>query len=351
MPCAVVNTRVFGPHDRAPRTFASPERMRKIPFRPIGCSVLLLGAPQVFPQQDHPGYDLLRVENEYKIDVPAGTADTLWAFLRRTFGNEHLFLRSFDSTFRSTTATDRSVDRYFDDARMQLLLAGNGVRFRSRQVLSDTTDPKNGRRLIQVKINHVDAKALDRGEFKYAVALARPDPRNTDPLDRHPFLGLVAPEQRAAITARLKGYGIAADSLRPTILIEQWRRRIYVERGGAPFATLTVDSVQARFGRHATGFVELELELNEKRYTGSDTSERAYMERLNTLVKDTILRAFPALHQDQTPKYRKAYDRLGLNGFTRPRRVRDAWPLVGGGVLTILLLVLAARRRRARAAT
>lgn len=351
MPYAVVNTRVFGPHDRAPRTFASPERMRKNPFRSIGCSVLFLGAPHVFPQEGRSGYDLLRVENEYKIDVPAGTADTLWAFLQRTFGNEHLFLRAFDTTFRSTTAMDRSLDQYFDDARMQLLRAGNGIRFRSRQVLSDTTDPKNGRRLVQVKINHMGANALDRGEFKYAVALAQPGIPNSGPLDRHPFLGLVAPEQRAAITTRLKGYGIAADSLLPTILIEQWRRRIYVERGGTPFATLTVDSVHAHFGRHATGFVELELELNEKRYTGSDSAQRLDMERLNALVKDTIMRAFPALHQDQTPKYRKAYDRLGLNGFTRPRRMRDAWPLVGGGALTILLLVLAARRRRARAAT
>jgi hypothetical protein len=289
------------------------------------------------------------VENEYKIDVPAGTADTLWAFLQRTFGNEHLFLRAFDTTFRSTTAMDRSLDQYFDDARMQLLRAGNGIRFRSRQVLSDTTDPKNGRRLVQVKINHMGANALDRGEFKYAVALAQPGIPNSGPLDRHPFLGLVAPEQRAAITTRLKGYGIAADSLLPTILIEQWRRRIYVERGGTPFATLTVDSVHAHFGRHATGFVELELELNEKRYTGSDSAQRLDMERLNALVKDTIMRAFPALHQDQTPKYRKAYDRLGLNGFTRPRRMRDAWPLVGGGALTILLIVLAARRRRGRA--
>lgn len=297
-------------------------------------------------QAQSTGYDLLRVENEYKIDVPAGEAGRLWNFLQRTFVNDPAFLRALDSTITARTATDRSTDQYFDNTRMQLLLDGNGVRHRSRLVLSDTTDLKNGRQLVQVKIDHVDDKTLDRAEFKYPVAQVPPDTVAPDRFDHHPFLGRVAREQRPSIMARLRSYGIAADSLFPTILIEQSRQRIYVDRGDTSFATVTLDSVRARFGERMATYVELELELNEKVYTASDPSARARMERFNAWMKDTIMHAFPMLHQDQTSKYRKAYDRMGLDGFGQDHRTRNAWPLVGGGALTIVITVLAARRRR-----
>ena len=312
-----------------------------------GCAGILAGHAQ--RDSSAHGYDLMRVENEYKLNVPVGVAGDLWIFLQGAFGNDRLFLKKEDSTFRSTTATDHFTDQYFDNKRKQLLDAGNGIRYRSRLVLSDSTDRKNGRRLVQVKINHVNNKMLDRAEFKYRVDTARTDPASKDPLDLHPFLGLVAPEHRQPLILRLKEYGIAADSLFPTILIEQLRKRVYVFRGEQPFATLTIDSVTAKYQGEQRSFIELELELNEMNYTRSDSSGRADMERLNAMVKDTVMKAFPMLRQDQTPKYRKAYVALGIDGFapTTEERTR-LWPFAGGAIV-IIIVALAARKRRKRA--
>lgn len=293
------------------------------------------------------GYALMRVENEYKLVVPDEVADPLWTWLEREFGPEHIFLRAYDSSFTSRTATDHMVDQYYDDDRRQLLNAGNGVRHRSRTVLTDPGDRKNGRQLMQVKINHVDNNALNRGEFKYRIDTVRTD---SGAAERHPFLGMVAPMHRAAITATLKGYGIAADSLYPTILLDQIRRRIYVSRKGEPFATLTLDAVTARYEGKEHHSTELELELNEIGYTEGDSASRAEMERLNGMVKQRVMEHWPMLRQDQTPKYKKAYLALGLTAFTSPYS-RDAgpnWPVIGGTSLVILLAIIAIIKARSR---
>lgn len=298
---------------------------------------------------------LMRVENEYKLYVPDTLADAVWEWLVSEFGPGGSAMRSIDSGFTSKLATDRMVDQYFDNDRWQVLHNGNGVRLRSRQVLSDTTDRKHGRRLMQVKINRVDDNALNRGEYKFKTDTLTTDTASIDPRERHPFLGLVAPFHRDSILQVLRLYGVDGDSLHPTLLLDQVRRRIYIARDSVSFATLSLDEVTARFGDKHHSSHELELELNEIGYTEGDSTGRAEMERISALIKERVVGQWPILKQDQRPKYLKAWEAMQprwVGGTPEAQRAYKRriglWSIGGGGAVVVLIAVLAIRRRKQR---
>ncbi|MFZ1687652.1 MAG: hypothetical protein WAU70_09535 [Flavobacteriales bacterium] len=293
-------------------------------------------------------HGLMRVENEYKLNVPDSLADAVWQWMVSEFGPDGPALRSLDSTFSSKVATDRMVDQYFDNDRWQLLHSGNGVRLRSRQVLSDPADRKNGRKLMQVKINNVDGNVLNRGEYKFKIDTLLTDTDSVDPRERHPFLGLVAPLHRDSLLATLHRYGVEGDSLHPTLLLDQLRRRVYVLRDAVPFATLSLDDVNARFGVKSYNSHELELELNEIRYTAADTNARAAMEQVNGDIMERVVRRWPTLKQDQTPKYKKAWIAMGLAPVAEvpERSRRPIWIVFGGAAVVLIAAIAAARRKR-----
>ena len=56
--------------------------------------------------------------------------------------------------------------------------------------------------------------------------------------------------------------------------------------------------------------MELELELNEVRYTDADFVEQAKLEKMNAKAKDAIFIQFENIEQDQTPKYNKMHAAL-----------------------------------------
>ena len=56
-----------------------------------------------------------------------------------------------------------------------------------------------------------------------------------------------------------------------------------------------------------SSFTELELEVNEIRYTQAGFGERKRMQAFNNRVKEQIMERFPALSIDQTPKYNKMH--------------------------------------------
>ena len=298
----------------------------------------------------------MRVENEYKLYVPDTLADAVWVWLVSEFGPDGSAMRSIDSGFTSKVATDRMVDQYFDNDRWQLLNSGNGVRLRSRQVLSDTTDRKHGRKLMQIKINHVDDNALNRGEYKFKTDTLTTDTASTDLRERHLFLGLVAPFHRDSILRVLSLYGVDGDSLHPTLLLDQMRRRIYLYRDTIAFATLSLDEINARFSDKQHYSHELELELNEIDYTNGDSTSRAEMERISALIKERVVERWPMLKQDQRPKYLKAWEAMmfpwdcATQEFQESlkKRIRS-WSIGGGGAVIVLIVALAVRRNRKRA--
>jgi hypothetical protein len=325
--------------------------MRKIPFLLAVCLALF---PVFIPAQsaefDAGGFDAMRIENEIKLVVPREIQDSVWAYLQARYDNDNLYLKAIDSSFSVKFAEDIFRDQYFDNDTFQLLQRQCGVRHRARVVLTDSTDRKNGRELMQIKINGIDDNALNRAEFKYPVKHYKPG-GTVKEHDEHPFLGLVKRKSRKDIIARLKEYGINAMDLRPTVQIIQHRKRVYVSLDTTAFATLTLDIDTANFQGDTVLFTEMEMELNEIRYTDADSATRAKMEGINEQIKGDLLKRFPAIHQDQTPKYNKAATALGIdpkNG--KMGKGASKFPLVpvvtGVSVVVLVVGVLMMRRRR-----
>ncbi|NBC09174.1 MAG: CYTH domain-containing protein [Bacteroidetes bacterium] len=257
------------------------------------------------------GIDALRIENEVKLSVPEALSDSVWNYLLQTYlDGTPDFLRNHIPPFSYQVATDSFVDQYYDTQRFSLLQLRSGARYRQRFSLSGAGGEKDGRELIQLKMDSEGSNALSRGEYKYDVEHYQ---KAEEPLDYLPFMGRVKRGQRDKLISRLKEYGINPESLSPTIRITQIRRRLYFFTGDRPFSTLTLDAVTADYQGKGTHFHELELELNEIRYTESQASEREAMEAVNNLVQEDILRRFPGIVQDQTPKYNKAATAIGIS--------------------------------------
>jgi CYTH domain len=296
-----------------------------------------IGMPAYAQGEFDPGdYDALRIENEIKLVVPREIQDEVWVYLQKRYAPPSTFLAGIDSSLHAVFALDRFSDQYFDNADFQLVRMASGVRHRTRQVLTDTTSRKNGRELMQIKINNIDQNDLNRGEYKYPVKHYKPGGKVVEH-DEHPMLGLVKRKNRAGIIEKLQLNGVDALSLAPTILITQYRKRLYVYKDSSAFATLTLDIDTASYLGDQALFTELEMELNEIAYTNGDTSKRAEMEQVNSVFRQDLLQQFPAIHQDQTPKYNKAAAAFGIDPENGKYGKRP-WPWLWiGGIAGALL--------------
>ena len=70
-------------------------------------------------------------------------------------------------------------------------------------------------------------------------------------------------------------------------------------------------------GHRRATFTEVEIELNEKRYTAATEPERARMRQILDTLRADLLRQFPALKQDQRPKYQKMAELLAVRPAPR----------------------------------
>ena len=260
------------------------------------------------------GYNDLRIENEMKFAVPEKISNSLWEFLTQKYSNSGLFLKEYDSTFVIKTDEDLFIDQYFDNENWQLIEEKNGIRHRTRYVLTNSQSKKNGRQIIQIKINSIDSNKLDRAEFKYP---AKKDKKHKlDSIIKIKpvcVIDYIKKKHKTKFTERLKEYNIDVSKIFSTIKLEQKRKRIYLYQDTLPFSTITLDYVTCSYKDKKADFIELELELNEIAYTESDPQKKAFMEKINEIVKSDITSKFPEIIQDQTPKYNKAFTYLELS--------------------------------------
>lgn len=251
------------------------------------------------------GAGAVRVENEAKLAVPRAEADAVWQWLRQRYGAPS-FLDRDGRRFSSTLGDERFIDRYFDSPDLDFLRAQSGLRHRSRIVMEGSALRKDGRQLVQIKLNRQDATGLERSEIKFPVEV----PPGVDPANVRFVLGLVDKSDRIALAERLVEFGVVPQTLRPILTVDQNRKRVYLADQDGAFATITLDAVTCEGWWQSHTFTELELELNEIRYTQSDAGMRAWMNEVNRTIQADIQAAFPAIVQDQTPKYDKSFARL-----------------------------------------
>lgn len=242
--------------------------------------------------------DELRIEQEDKLLVPLDQAEEVWRFLHGWLIEDPTGLASLDPDLRAAWSEELFTDTYFDSPHLTLLANQDGVRFRHRLNLTDPTDPKHGRSLIQIKLSGISDDALERGEYKFDPAV---------PIDLSlPLLDIAKRSERERLRTRLAGLGVDPRSMRPILTIRDLRRRIYLSEGSTPFLSVSHDHVTVKKLWATVEFVEIEPELNEVTYTEADSATRAYMATVGERISDAILDRFPDVRRDLTPKYGKA---------------------------------------------
>jgi hypothetical protein len=249
------------------------------------------------------GVGVERVEVEAKIRVPLEERDSLWAWLQQRYAAPSWLDRE-GLEFRATFGDEDFVDVYFDTPTLPLLAAQSGVRHRSRVVHSGSAARKDGRQLLQLKLNRHEEGGLGRTEIKFNVD---PSPTVRTPDDGHPMIGLVKEDQRPDLFAAFAQIGVPPHDMRPILTVRQNRKRVYLSDQHGAYATLTLDDCTVDDWGVDAHWVEIELELNEIRFTEADSTERAQMARVVAAIQEDLQAAFPSLEQDQTPKYNKAF--------------------------------------------
>ena len=233
-----------------------------------------------------------RIESEYKLDVPAHIEDDMWSYI-----SEGKILKEIDyqGGLTSEVSEEQFLDVYFDDDKHSLYAQDVGLRYRKRFVNDELLKV-----LIQLK-TPLELDGVARNEIKFDVKKSM---ESDDLQARHPFLRYIKKKNREELDYYLRKFGTTALEMDHSLSLTQTRKRLYIADSISALATITLDYVRNNsfpFQR----FTELELELNEIRYTNASAEEKMKMEAFNEALKKSLFANFPQLTQDQTPKYSK----------------------------------------------
>jgi len=260
-----------------------------------------------------------RVESEYKLALPNEEASELW---------EHLQSEPFLSKLRSeydlttTSSVEEFIDIYFDDEDHNLYNQKVGLRYRSRYVKDSLL-----KRLVQLKTPLL-ADGVARVETKYEIKKSQD---KNDIYARHDLLKYIKKKDRNNLNYHLAKFGSESLKMDPNVELRQTRSRIYISDSLASLATITLDVV-SNLSFPFQKYTEMELELNEVRYTASDEKEKQKMERFNKKLRNGLLETFPSLYQDQTPKYNKMKNLIDASLLSKAYTNR-MWIILGMLVL------------------
>ena len=304
-------------------------------------------AQVALPDNTYEGFNATRFENEYKLFVPDAQVTPLWEYLNKRYGQPTVL---YGVHLTAVFSDEFFTDVYFDTPSLTLLKMKSAVRHRSRDIPGQPQNKKDGRQLMQIKLN-LEGEDLTRTETKFPIKYYEPAESQED---KHPVIGIVDRDFRADFNERVRAAGIDPWSLRHSLTLNQRRRRVYLSDSIGAYATVTVDETSSKKFWLESKFTEVELELNEIRYSMADAAGRAYMQHVTDSIKADIMNALPGIVQDQTPKYNKSYTRLAGSSWAGPVLMRasvmDMKVLGGvGGMIVFALWVIVMMVRRKRA--
>ncbi len=231
-----------------------------------------------------------RLESEYKISIPSSLENEVWNFLTDSF------LIEIADSLKTSIAEEKFVDEYFDSEEQILLEHNAGLRFRRRFAEGELM-----KELVQLKLSN-EGEDLVRNEIKYD----KTDKTSFgDPYAQHKLLKHMKPNDRDGLAFHLAQFQLKPEEVQSQLKLIQKRKRIYFsDQDNISIATITFDHV-TNYQFPFQTYVELEIELNEIRYTLADTVEKQKLDSLGTDFKSSILSRFNTLKIDQTPKYNK----------------------------------------------
>lgn len=245
----------------------------------------------------------VRIEYEIKLRLPLEQTEDIWDWLVQRYSDVS-WLNGDGNLFTAEFGDEDFTDTYFDTPDLTILSENNGVRHRMRTVHSGPAIEKDDRQLIQVKLDRGDVTGVARSEIKFNVSLGE-DSKGAD--DSHALVGLVKRNERGEFKTLFYTSHIDPYQLKPLLTLSQNRRRIYLSDQKGAFATLTLDLVSTRSWGTRLKWAEMELELNEIRYTEANAEVRKSMERVIEKIQHDIQQAFSAIEPNQTPKYNTAF--------------------------------------------
>lgn len=240
------------------------------------------------------GQPMNRLESEIKLAVADSTVQRLESYLNKHFSHIY-YVNAKDSLFIQR-ASEVFIDKYFDTKEQNLLNLQIGLRHRQRKYENEEL-----RELVQLKL-----PASDNGVLRREIKFECSGNQDIFDLSRHPLLQYLSVEDRDQLSFYLRKYGLGIEGLREEIQLQQKRTRIYFSDAQSSVATITLDKVKHK-SFPFQGFTELEIEINELRYTNADQTERRYLENFVSTLESTIRDEFPILKTDQTPKYNKLF--------------------------------------------
>lgn len=235
-----------------------------------------------------------RLESEYKLDVPQAEVSQIWSHLQAIYSKKTM--ETFGMKLSGTQSVETFIDTYYDSPEMTF--AEKEISLRHRKRFKNDLLLKE---LIQFKTPHSSDMVI-RNEIKYEVTGKK---GFSDLSSRHEFLKHLSKSDIEAFAFHLAPYGLRPNEIATSLKLKQKRSRVYLsDTNGESIATLTLDEV-SNYSFPFQSYAELELELNEVRYTNAHESERSKMTALNEELKANLSEMFPNLQVDQRSKYHK----------------------------------------------
>jgi len=247
----------------------------------------------------------VRIENEAKLVVPSQILEEVWQYMLERLVNDKSFIQSLDPSLDSYWYDELFTDVYYDTPDLAMLGRQSSVRYRTRQNLTDPTQIKSGRELLQIKLSDIDSNTFNRGEIKYNIQIKW---KKSDPDSLHPVLGLINPSDRRNFKQVMAQLNIDPYLLKRILVLNQRRRSIYITHNGNAFISLRLDEVTSQMLWAKYSHDEIEPELNEIPYTAANQKTREYMQSIVDKIRDDIMQKFPEVKLDLTPKYNKAFN-------------------------------------------
>ena len=245
----------------------------------------------------------IRLENEAKIVVPKEILEDVWTYLRTRICDDKTFIKNIDPALDSYWDDEMFYDTYFDTPDLAMARRNSGIRHRTRENLTDPSDKKNDRELLQIKFSNINGNVYTRGEIKYDIKV---NVKKSDPESMLPVLGLISAKDRQKFKEVLGEINIDPYKLREILELTQRRRSIFITYNGKAFISERLDEVSSDMLWAAFRHTELEPELNEVPYTEAGNARREFMQKVNNILIKDVMQQFPSVKMDLTPKYNKA---------------------------------------------
>ncbi len=271
--------------------------------------LLILSLPVLAGAQAVNLAERLRIEEEEKLLVPIELQDKVWDFLYKNYVEDKEHLKKFDPYFNSSFADEYFTDTYFDTRELKLLDKNSSIRHAVKLNITAAEKELGGNDLMQIEIGNVSVSdgELQSMDYHFEVKYHK---QVNDEDDKNPVLGIVKRSERDLFRQAASPLKVDFKELKPILTINDFRKKIYINRDDVPFLSISWDRAEARILWAKAEFLEIAPELSEITFTAQDEAGRKYMKEINARIIQEIKDEFPEAAGDLTPKYNKAFSLL-----------------------------------------